>query len=211
MSEASDQPSSATERPRSNLAGWALIAGVGIVLVALRFSASSGGGDGHALVGMPFGASSLQPLSEDVQPLEAPDLRGKVTLINFWGTWCGPCQLELPELIQLHRQFRDEEDFQFVSVTIPQNRGVTDEQLARTTATRLEQLGAEFGFYADPGGATMNHLAMLSGNFGLGVPTTVVVDRTGIIRGVWIGYTSRATAQMEKMVRELLQSGSPAA
>ncbi len=34
------------------------------------------------------------------------DLRGKVVLINFWGTWCAPCLQEIPELVRLSHQFR---------------------------------------------------------------------------------------------------------
>ena len=195
-------------KSKSNFAGWVMIAVVALVVLALRFSAPSGDGRHHPLVGAPLDRLSLKALSEDAPPITAGGLHGKVTLINFWGTWCGPCQLELPELIQLHRQFRHNADFQFISVTLPQGPGTSEEQLRRSTAARLDELGAEFGFYSDPGGAAMDHLAMLTGQMGLGVPTTLVVDRASVIRGFWIGYSASAASAMEKTIRQALKANA---
>ncbi len=39
--------------------------------------------------------------------LELADYRGKVVLLNFWGTWCGPCKMEIPGFIELQEQYRD--------------------------------------------------------------------------------------------------------
>ena len=53
----------------------------------------------------PKPAPALQATSLTGQPINLANLRGKVVLLNFWATWCGPCRMEIPEFERLQRQY----------------------------------------------------------------------------------------------------------
>jgi thiol-disulfide isomerase/thioredoxin len=52
----------------------------------------------------------------DGQSISSADWRGKVTIVNFWATWCGPCRAEIPELIALQEKYRDR--LQIIGVSV---------------------------------------------------------------------------------------------
>ena len=98
------------------------------------------------------------------------DYRGKVVLLNFWGTWCEPCVVELPSLLQLHH---DEPNLVILAVSIDED----PDEYAQFIARRHVDLIT----VRDPGqtAATLFHTDMW--------PETYVIDRKGVIRSKYVG------------------------
>jgi thiol-disulfide isomerase/thioredoxin len=170
---------------------WLVLIACVAALVAVRMFGPQGqerDGNGrlHPAVGTRFTQVSLQPLTGGGPPIAEADLAGKVTLINFWATWCGPCRMEFPHLMELEADLRSRSDFQFLSVsTGGQEEG---EALRQASEQFLRQQRTTFRVLQDPGYQTQRALAFAAGLDGFAYPTTVVLGRDGAICGLWIGY-----------------------
>jgi thiol-disulfide isomerase/thioredoxin len=70
----------------------------------------------------PSAVASLAARDLDGRPIASADWRGKVTIVNFWATWCPPCRAEIPALIALQEKYRDR--LQIIGVS--QDEGSTE-------------------------------------------------------------------------------------
>jgi thiol-disulfide isomerase/thioredoxin len=68
---------------------------------------SSGAGVGIEFSDKPVAVPAFSLADLDGKPVRMEDLRGKVVVLNFWATWCGPCREEIPMLIELQKHYRD--------------------------------------------------------------------------------------------------------
>jgi cytochrome c biogenesis protein CcmG, thiol:disulfide interchange protein DsbE len=155
-------------------------------------------------VGQPLVFLELQPLTGTTDGVSLEATRGKVVLINYWGTWCPPCVMEFPHMVDLWEEFRGNPDFLFLSVS---SSGMDRERVAELreeTGAFLRQHGVGLPTYSDPEGGSRQALAMLLGKPAIGYPTTVLLDRTGRIRAIWQGYSPGLEQQMQQLISELL-------
>ncbi|MEZ5945419.1 MAG: TlpA disulfide reductase family protein [Hyphomonas sp.] len=99
------------------------------------------------------------------------DLRGKVILVNFWATWCSPCEKEMPSLGALEKA-RGGEDFEVVAISVDAEADLD------YAAGRLGALGAaNIAFRATPPERDNYDLVYASGVQGF--PTSIIYDREG--------------------------------
>jgi thiol-disulfide isomerase/thioredoxin len=172
------------------------------VLAAFLAGCGSGTGGGSGL-------RTMDPSQRVAAPevsgyfLNVPDspnlekLRGKVVLLNFWATWCGPCRMEIPSLIELYQTYHPQGvEFLALSVEINSNvpRGIFDQFLTQNDITY-------------PTGLASNKTAA---DYGINsIPASFFIDRGGKIAASFIGLHSEE--DFAALFQQLLAEPAPAA
>ncbi|MCY1635808.1 TlpA family protein disulfide reductase [Marinifilum sp. D737] len=126
----------------------------------------------------------------DGKEISIKDLKGKVVLINFFATWCGPCMKELPEVQkQLWPKFKDE-NFTLISI----GREHTKDQLTKWN----QKKGFTFPIAPDPKREVYSKFASQY------IPRNFIVDKTGKIIWQGVGFDQKEMDQMIKTIQENL-------
>lgn len=217
-----------TRHPRrtcSSLAAAAVAWGLAATVATIS-GCGPGGSTTHIAIGRRVKPLELKPLV-DLSPLvvsprrdaadgvaapeadAGPPLEGKVTLLNFWGTWCPPCRRELPGMVRLAARLADEPRFQFVAVSCGTGPRDDLDVIREETLSFLRERKLELVPWADPDGRTRFQFAATM-DFSA-YPTTYLIGPDATVRQVWVGYRSRDEADMATAVVTLLRStaGSP--
>ena len=116
--------------------------------------------------------------------------KGKVVILDFWATWCGPCVRGLPILQEVTSSF-DNKKVRFVAVNQGENKKTINQFLKSKNLTKLTVA-------LDKTSAVGNSYMVK------GIPQTVVIDQDGIVRFVHVGFSSSTGKQLEKEIKELL-------
>ena len=129
----------------------------------------------------------VRRMVEDRIDMEAPDfelsdlsgrtwrlngLKGKVVIINYWATWCGPCQAELPYFQQLVDEYADRSDLVFLAISTDEVPGVA--------GPWLEERGLTLTVLQDRGSAVDYNVT--------GIPTTIFIGKEGRIQYREVGF-----------------------
>src|SRR5262245_52819753 len=150
----------------------------------------------------------LDPLLNGAKPVAKDDLLDKVSVVNFWGTWCGPCIEEFPHYVKLSEEFSSHEDFRLFLVSCGQGIDTDPRQLQIETEQFLASRGVMLPIYCDINAGLRRSMVEALDLDRMGYPTTLVFDRTGLIRGFWVGYTPGDERSLRALVKKLLDEKS---
>jgi cytochrome c biogenesis protein CcmG, thiol:disulfide interchange protein DsbE len=130
----------------------------------------------------------------DGQEVSLSDYRGQVVLVNIWATWCPPCVREIPRLVRVHEQFKDQ-GFAVIGINT-----TYQDQLDKVT-TFVRDQGISYPVLLDHDGAVG---AQYSSRL---MPTSYLIDRDGKIVVTKVGEVDEA--QLREQVAALLRGEVP--
>jgi len=111
------------------------------------------------------------------------DFKGKVVLLNFWATWCGPCKIEIPWFMDFQKTYKDR-DFAVLGVSM-------DEDGWDSVKPYIEQHKMNYQVVIGN-----DQISQLFGSIE-SLPTTLVIDREGRIASMHVGLVAKNTYQKE--------------
>ncbi len=179
---------------------------LGVVVIVVAFAVNEFASRGTSGVG---GISIANYKAEaEVQDRPAPDFtlpaldgsgaislhsfRGAVVVLNFWGSWCGPCRLEAPGLERTWQAYRDR-GVRFL--------GVDERDNDAAARAFVDEFQLTYPSAVDPGGTLADDYEIF------GMPTTYVIDPGGGLRYRFVGYLEAPILQ--RALNDVIDGASP--
>lgn len=126
--------------------------------------------------------------SSEGEHIALEDLRGKVVLLDFWGTWCPPCVESVPELRNLHKRYSKEPSFMLIGISSD-----SDEEKWREFTAKNKMIWPQ---YRDRDRRIQRAFGVNS------FPTYVLIDHEGIVRLLSVGMTWTRAASLDEAIRK---------
>jgi thiol-disulfide isomerase/thioredoxin/outer membrane lipoprotein-sorting protein len=131
-------------------------------------------------------------VSLDGKPFTPESLDGKVTVLDFWATWCGPCKQSLPEMQKIYEEYKDNPKVAFYAVSVDQpetenkalEKTFADLKLSIPILRNVEQAAAAFKF--------------------TGIPTTFIIGADGLVQDYEMGGNPKVAEELPGKIKKLL-------
>lgn len=164
---------------------------IAALMLAVLMVASVGCGQNNKAKKIPADAKNLNFTVSDIND-RSIDMRqhyGKVVIIDFWDTWCGPCRKEIPHFVELYSQYKGK-GLEIVGVAF-----------ARQGKDAVKQFTGDFKINYTS--ALFNEEAQRIFGSPSGIPTTYIIDQNGEIVEKVVGYRDKAF--FEQKIKSLLK------
>jgi len=139
-------------------------------------------------------APNFEAPTPDGKMVSLDDLKGKVTIIDFWAAWCGPCRKENPNVVRIYNKFHDQ-GLEIIGVSLDGNRRQNDPKKSWLDAIEKDNLVwtqvSNLQYFNDPVARLYNIAS---------IPATFILDKDGKI-----AYKNLRGKALELKVQELLQ------
>jgi cytochrome c biogenesis protein CcmG, thiol:disulfide interchange protein DsbE len=181
------------EAGSSRLAGWGLglfVVGLGLALMLVGEPAPPRLARGDAAP--EFDVAVLAAAGAEDARLASASLAGHVVLVNFWATWCKPCEDEMPAMERLYRQLAPE-GFELVAISVDEDREAVERF--------RERLGISFPIGLDPRQEASRRYQTL------GFPESFLIDREGRLVERYVGPREWDHRDYVERIRRLLSQG----
>ncbi|MBC6972044.1 TlpA family protein disulfide reductase [Bacillus sp. Xin] len=126
----------------------------------------------------------------DGTKVKLSDLKGKKVILNFWATWCGPCQKEMPDMEAFYKKHKDDVEILAVNYTV--SEGANGEEKVKKF---VEEKGVTFPILLDKDINVTTTYKVIT------IPTSYFVDTKGVIQDKFIGPMTQK--EMEKRIVKL--------
>jgi peroxiredoxin len=154
------------------------------LLGAVLFVAAASAADSSG----PAPAFTLTDLAGQQEALS--QFKGQVVMVNFWATWCGPCQQEMPILDQMYKKYKPA-GFTLIGVNVDKE--------APPVKALLDRKPVSFPVLLDPANQVSKAYNVNE------MPSTVIVDRKGQIRYIHRGYHPGDENEYQDRIRQLIR------
>jgi thiol-disulfide isomerase/thioredoxin len=162
------------------LAAWTVFYLRGPSSAPVQIEDGTGGNVVVQLLRDPIGVPAFSVTDLEGKTMSTADWRGKVVLLNFWATWCGPCRAEIPDLVALQQKYRDH----LVIVGISEDEGGVE--TVKRFATAM-QMNYPIVMSTEPIRQIFKGVVAL--------PTTFVLDRDGRMVQKTVGLLNKSRTE----------------